>query len=111
MAVYGRSIIQISHYSPEEKSEIGRGMKQSASGLLLRNWMEVRNIFIKYLYTRESSPYNRSDDFSRDEYQSDIGNLPHMHMMISMDTLNMSDKEMGNPRIYSVISSLYCPLR
>ena len=82
-------------FSLQDKAEISKGLKQSASGLLLRNWMEVRKIFIKYLYTSSSSPYNPSDAiFSRDEYQSDVGNLPHMHMMVSMDTLGMSDDQM-----------------
>ena len=73
-------------FSLDEQSEVGRGMKQSASGLLLCNWMEVRKIFIKYLYTSSTSPYHPSDAlFSRDEYQSDAGNLPHMHMMISLN--------------------------
>ena len=56
--------------------------------------MEVRKIFIKYLYTSSTSPYNPSDAiFSRDEYQSDVGNLPHMHMMISMNTLEMNEEQ------------------
>ena len=48
-------------FSIAEKSEISRGLTQSASGLLLRNWMEVRKIFIKYLYTSSTSPYHPSD--------------------------------------------------
>ena len=76
--------------SADEKREVRKGMMQSASGLLLQNWMEVRNIFIKYLYTSTSSPYHPPEAiFSHDEYQSDAGNLPHMHMMISLKTCNM----------------------
>jgi len=60
-------------------------MHQSASGILLRTWMEVRKVFIAYLSISEDSPYHPSDAiFSRDEFQSDVGNLPHMHMMISI---------------------------
>lgn len=58
---------------------------QSASAILLQNWMEVRLIFITYLYTSTSSPYHPSEAiFSCDEYQADVGNLPYMHMMISL---------------------------
>ncbi len=48
--------------------------------------MEVRKIFIKYLYNSSSSPYHPSEAiFCRDEYQADVGNLPHIHMMISLE--------------------------
>ena len=67
---------------------------QSASVLILSNWTEVRKLFISYLYTSSTSPYDPADAiFSRDDYQSDVGNLPHMHMLISMYNLNMSDEQ------------------
>ena len=54
-------------------------------------WMEVRKIFILYFYTSSTSPYHPSEAiFSRDEYQSDTGNLPHIHLMISLDLESMS---------------------
>ena len=57
--------------------------------------MEVMKICISYLYKSPSSPYNPSEAiFSRDEYQSDVGNLPHMNMMSSLDTLEMNDSQM-----------------
>ena len=89
-------------------------MAQSASVLILRNWMEVRKLFISYLYTSSTSPYHPADAiFSRDEYQSDVGNLPHMHMLISMDTLNMSDKKVE--KLMSWLEHLwlilYAPMR
>ena len=71
--------------SHREQEEITKGMNQSSSGILLRTWMEVRKIFLAYLSISEDSPYHPSDAiFSRDEYQSDVGNLPRMHMMISI---------------------------
>ena len=74
-------------YSIEEKSEICKAMEQSSAGLILRNWMEVREIFLNHLYTSSSSPYFPVREFfSRTEYQSDVGNLPHMHMMVCMNT-------------------------
>lgn len=55
----------------------------------------MRKIFVKYLYTSSTSPYHPSEAiFSRDEYQSDVGNLPHMHMMISLNTLEMNGEQM-----------------
>ena len=80
--------------SLEEQAEVGNGLNQSASGLILRNWMEVRRIFILYLYTSPTSPYHPSDAiFSRDEYQADVGNLPHMHLMISLDIESMTSEQ------------------
>ena len=79
-------------FTNEEKSEIRRALNQSASGLILRNWMEVRKIFLNYLFASEDSPYHPTDAmFSRDEYQSDVGNLPHMHMMVAVNTMDMTE--------------------
>ena len=79
----------------EEKDEVRKGLKQSAAGLLHRNWVEVKMIFIKYLFTSESSPYTPSDAiFSRDEYQGDVGNLPHMHMLIAVKHSELSEEQM-----------------
>ena len=56
--------------------------------------MEVRRLFILYLYTSPSSPYNPADAIlSRDEYQSDVGNLPHMHLMIALDIESMDSEQ------------------
>ena len=80
--------------SIDEQNEIATGLQQAASGLILRNWMEVRKIFVNYLYMSSSSPYHPSDAiFARDEYQSDAGNLPHVHMMISMDIKSMNSSQ------------------
>lgn len=58
-------------YTFEEKAEISRGFEQSAAGLILWNWLEVRNMFICYLYTSETSPYHPSETIvSRYEYIS-----------------------------------------
>ncbi len=78
-----------------QKNEITKGMHQSAAGILLRNWMEVRKLFINYLCTSDDSPYHPCEAiFSRDEYQSDVGNLPHMHMMVSVKKTNLTQAEL-----------------
>ena len=41
----------------QENNEIKGALDQAASGLLLRNWMEVRKILIDYLYSSPSCPY------------------------------------------------------
>ena len=80
-------------YNEDEQKEIYYGLQQAASGLLLRNWMEVRILFIRYLCESSSSPFAPVECiFSRDEYHSDVGNLPHMHMMLCIDKTGMSEE-------------------
>ena len=49
-------------FRSDEQSEVRRGIHQSASGLLLQNWMEVRKIFIQYLYSSPSSPFHPAEE-------------------------------------------------
>ena len=82
-----------------EIKELRNGMEQSAGGLILRVWMEIRKIFIDYLCNSTDSPFYPVDAiFSIDEYQDDFCNLPHIHMMISMksDVMTGSQKEKWN---------------
>ena len=47
--------------------------------------METRKFLIDYLRGSPSSPYYSVDAiFMRDEYQEFSGNLPHIHLMLSM---------------------------
>ena len=47
------------------------------------------------MYTSPSSPYHPSEAiFSSDEYQADIGNLHHMHMMISLKCFEMNGDQL-----------------
>ena len=44
--------------------------------------MEVCELFLDYLLESKSIPlHNVNDLFVRDEYQSDSGNLPHIHLL------------------------------
>ena len=64
--------------------------RQIASATLtLRNWMEVRLLFVDYLVGSDESPYAPVDAvFVRDEFQDLMGNLPHIHMLLSLDLKN-----------------------
>ena len=69
----------------DDKFELQVPLDQSAVGLLLRNWMEVRKLFLEYLCESRSSPFSPVDSmFARDEYQGDTGNLPHIHLMMAL---------------------------
>ena len=79
-----------------EQQEIHNQLIQAAGPLLLRNWLETRIFLIEYLRGSESSPYFPAECiFVRDEYQDHKGNLPHIHMMISvkLGDLNSEQKE------------------
>ena len=66
-----------------EKQEIHESVIQASAPITLRNWLETRKLFIKYLLTSESSPFGPAGAlFARDEYQADEGNLPHIHAML-----------------------------
>ena len=100
---------EFSSFTDYEKEEVRKGMKQSASGLLLRNWMEVRKVFINYLFKSETSPYTPSDAiFARDEYQGDVGNLPHMHMLIAMKDSEMSVEQKEN--MHDLVRASVCDI-
>ena len=84
------------YFSLDQQIEIIRGVEQSAAGILLRNWMEVRKLLINYLYDSPSSPYEPVEIiFSRDEYQGEVGNLSHIHMMISMNMDELNEHQQG----------------
>ena len=79
-----------------EQQEIHNQLIQAAGPLLLRNWLEARTFLVEYLRGSESSPYFPAECiFVRDEYQDHKGNLPHIHMMISikLEELNSEQKE------------------
>ena len=76
-----------------QKKEVRRVVQQVAMPLLLCNWMEVRKLFLEYLYDSPTCQYTPVNTiFARDEYQSDVGNLPHIHMMISI-TIGLLNKD------------------
>ena len=84
-------------FSEDEREEYKASLNQSIGGLILRNWMEVRTIFINYLCNSPTSPYHPIRSiFSRDEFQGDVGNLPHIHMMAEMDLKRLNEVQKEN---------------
>ena len=68
--------------------------------------MEVWKIFLTYIYTSSSYPYFPSYSiFSHDDYQLDVGNLPHMHRMISLKYLEMNEEQLD--KIHELIRSYF----
>ena len=70
----------------ERQDELKQAISQASATLTLRNWLEVRKLFVDWLIGSEDSPYAPVDAvFVRDEFQDKRGNLPHIHMLISID--------------------------
>ena len=56
--------------------------------------MEVRKLFLEYLYNSPSCPYAPVDDICvRDKYQSDSGDLPHIHLVIYIILEQLNSKK------------------
>lgn len=80
--------------APHHQKEIERSLIQSAQGLLLRVWEEVSSLFIDLLKKSNHSPfYNTFALFARKEYQSEVGNLSHIHAILKVKWESLSEEE------------------
>ena len=82
------------HYdslSADERQEIKNSLDQASAGLLLRAWNESCRVFLDYLKNSPSSPFKSvSSLFARHEFQSQAGNLPHIHAMVKVNWEELS---------------------
>ena len=79
---------------PSSQVEIQNSMSQASSVLLLRNWKEVSKLFIDYIQKSPSSPFKRVGGiFTRYEYQKDVGNLSHIHLILQVKWDEIDDEE------------------
>ena len=77
-----------------EKLEIKSALDQAAAPLLLRAWNESCRIFLDYLKKSPFSPFKNIETiFARHEFQSSIGNLPHIHAMLKLMWNAMSQEQ------------------
>jgi hypothetical protein len=77
-----------------QHNEIKRLFELAYGVILGRVWYQVRRIFLKYLtYSKTLVLRKVRLAFWRDEYQDDVGNLPHIHGMIALYKDTMLDKE------------------
>ena len=91
---WSRYIPRYSRMTIMQHNEIKRSFELAYGAILGRVWYQVRRIFLKYLtYSKTSVLRKVRHAFWRDEYQDDVGNLPHIHGMIALDKDTMSDKE------------------
>ena len=96
--------------TPTGKQNIKKSMDLAGAPILLRNWMETRTLLINYIYSSPKSPYAPVNAiFSRDEYQKDKGNLPHIHMILSVKMKNLSREQ--RERLDNLIRASICEIR
>ena len=83
------------HILPKhEQKEIREAMIQASAGLLLRNWQETTMLFINYIRKSPSSPFKKVNSiFVRYEYQKDVGNLCHLHLILEVNWKALSESE------------------
>ena len=89
-----------------EQFEIKNALNQAAALLLLRAWNESCRIFLNYLKIIPSSSFKNVDSiFARHEFQSTVGNLPHIHAMLKAkwDKLSQEDKKCVNECIHTSV--------
>ena len=78
----------------DPKDEICNQICQESSNLILRNWMEVRQLLLQYIYKSIYSPFCPCKTiFARDEYQDFVGNLPHIYALIRMNRDQMTQAQ------------------
>jgi len=91
---WSRYIPSYSRMTIIQHNETKRSFELAHRAILGRVWYQVRRIFLKNLtYSKTSVLRKVRHAFWRDEYQDDVGNLPHIHGMIALDKETMSDKE------------------
>ena len=72
--------------SPSFLREVQSSLVEASRTLTVRNWLEVKTLLLHYMYKSPEKPLgNVRKLFSRDEYQSDVGNLCHLHMLVTLD--------------------------
>ena len=69
----------------EEKEELQKAGKESSCIALLRQWMEVSEIFMTYISKSDEHPLGKVEDiWWRHEYQTAKANLSHIHALIRL---------------------------
>ena len=98
--------------NPKEQEEYRTSFHQSSSLLLLRVWEEVSMLFIRFLQKAENIPLKKAiASFARKEYQSNKGNVSHVHalLQICLKDYNGEDidfvRELIRASIYEIVRS------
>ena len=83
-------------------SEIQLSLNEAVCNLIVRHWLEVKRIILEYLLKSPEQPLGKVTRlFSRDEYQGESGNLPHKHMLVTLEAEYATNE--GRAFIQSVV--------
>lgn len=90
-----------------EKVMFVERIHESASCLLLRMWQEVCRLFMTYLRKSPTSPYRDVlSIFIRNEYQKDVGNLSHIHLLLEIKKPIVNGKIVITPEHIDFLTDL-----
>ncbi len=65
--------------------EVQFALNEASRTLIVRHWLEVKKFLLEYLLKSPEMPLTEVLKlFSRDEYQTEVGNLSHMHMLVTL---------------------------
>ena len=102
LELYSKKFPREKELSENFKVELKKAFEEAARNLIVRNWMEIRVLLIKYISESEERPAGEVlKIFVRDEYQPDVGNLSHLHMLITLR--QKYEDEKGREWIESII--------
>jgi hypothetical protein len=95
-----------------DQKEIDSAINQTASGLMLRIWEEVSELFLNFITKSPHSPFKNVDaTFARRECQSNSGNLGDAHIILAIcwSALTADERQfvenLGKGSIFEVIKS------
>ena len=100
------------HLTCTEQEEITNAMHESSAVPLLRNWNEVTKLFINYIHKSPTSPFcNVGSIFARCEYQKEVGNLHHVHLILQVmyDMMTEEQKRFVNDLVRASILDVVRP--
>jgi predicted GIY-YIG superfamily endonuclease len=71
--------------SARASKEVQLALNEASRTLIVRHWLEVKKFLLEYLLKSPEMPLTEILKlFCRDEYQSGMGNLCHMHMLVTL---------------------------
>ena len=85
-----RNIKNFDSLSYFEKNEFKRAMEQAYGTHLYGNWYSVKYILLHYIKERCSILGTVLAIFARDEYQKNVGNISHNHLILAVDKRSMN---------------------
>ena len=93
-----------------EQEEVVDCFEQSGLQPILRNWLETRELFLSYIMNAEHSPFGECGAFfARDEYQSDSGNVPHIHGIMQVKKGTRTN-EQQREFLYGLVKGSVCEM-